>query len=128
MSETWTDYRGRVWKVTTMRGRLKFKIPCHAAIREHIFTRDDFKCVRCGAKAINIPFDYDGRQTLNTDTFDGAGWRDVLVLDHILTLAAGGRNVVENFQTLCEVCNKRKGHTEDKAAREAARERQKVSP
>lgn len=102
-----------------MRGRLKFKIACHAALRAHIFHRDGYRCVRCEAKALRVPENYDGRQTLSTDTFDGAGWRDILVLDHILTLAAGGRNIVSNFQTLCEVCNKRKGYTEDKAARAA---------
>ncbi|WP_409241999.1 HNH endonuclease [Curvibacter microcysteis] len=31
-----------------------------------------------------------------------------LVVDHILTLKAGGLNVVENFQTVCVTCNKKK--------------------
>jgi 5-methylcytosine-specific restriction endonuclease McrA len=36
-------------------------------------------------------------------------------VDHILTLKAGGLNVIENFQSLCETCNKRK-QRDDKAA------------
>lgn len=112
---TWTDYRGRTWKVTTMRGRLKFKIPCHAALRAHVFHRDGYRCQRCGEPAVGVPADYDGRSALLTDKLDGGGWRVALILDHILTLKAGGRNVVENLQALCEQCNKSK-QVEDKAA------------
>lgn len=118
MSETWTDFRGQAWKVTTMRGRLKFRIPCHAALRAHIFHCDGFKCRRCEAKAAFIPANYDGRETLRTDTFVGDGWPDILILDHVTTLKAGGRNVVENLQTLCETCNKRKIREDVAAASE----------
>lgn len=119
--DTWTDYAGRVWPVLTSRRRLKFKYPAHAALRAHVFRRDGFCCVRCGAKAVGSTESYDGRQTLRTDTRVSSGYPDMLILDHILTLPAGGRNVVENFQTLCETCNKRK-QREDKAATAAARE------
>lgn len=121
MSETWTDYRGRVWKVTTMRSRLQFRIPCHAALRAHVFHRDGYRCVRCGAAASKATSDYSGRQTLFTNTKVSSGWPDMLILDHVVTLPAGGRNVVENFQTLCETCNKRK-IKEDVAAAAAYRE------
>lgn len=100
--------------------RLKFKYPAHAALRAHVFHRDGYKCVRCEASAIDVPFDYSGADTLFTDTFVSSGFRDVLVVDHVLTLKAGGLNVIENFQTLCETCNKRKSR-EDKAAIAAAR-------
>jgi 5-methylcytosine-specific restriction endonuclease McrA len=120
MSDTWTDYRGRTWKVSTWMGRLQFKQPGHAALRAHIFHRDGYRCVRCPAVGVDVPADYDGRYTLSTNTMAG-DWPDVLVLDHILTLPAGGRNVVENFQTLCESCNKSK-QVEDIAAAKAYRE------
>jgi 5-methylcytosine-specific restriction endonuclease McrA len=110
---TWTDHWGKEWHVITSPNRLKFKIPCHAALRRHVFHRDGYKCARCPAKAINVPADYSGRFALYTDTFVGR-YSDVLVLDHIVTRPAGGRNVVENLQTLCETCNKRK-QREDKA-------------
>lgn len=112
---TWTDWQGRCWHVTTMRGRLKFNIPCHAALRAHIFHRDGFKCRRCGVQAADVPQHYDGRETLFTDSRDGGGWRVLLILDHILTLKAGGGNTVDNLQALCEQCNKSK-QREDKAA------------
>jgi 5-methylcytosine-specific restriction endonuclease McrA len=108
MRDTWIDWQGRPWPVITSRRRLKFKYPAHAALRAHIFRRDGFCCVRCGAKAVEPTDNYEGRQTLRTDTKVSSGYPDMLILDHILTLPAGGRNVVENFQTLCETCNKRK--------------------
>lgn len=114
----WTDYLGRSWKTVDSSRRLKFKYPAHAALREHVFNRDGYKCQRCDARALEVPADFDGKSTLWTNTFVSSGWRDMLVLDHILTLRAGGRSVVENLQTLCETCNKRK-QREDRAATEA---------
>lgn len=112
---TWTDYKGRTWPVVSSSRRLKFKYPSHAALREHVFTADGFKCRRCDAKASFVPNGWDGRSTLFTDTKVSSGFPDMLIVDHVLTLKAGGANVVGNFQTLCETCNKRK-QREDKAA------------
>lgn len=114
-SETWVDYKGRVWPVITSSRRLKFKYPAHAALREHVFTRDGFKCCHCGAAADAVPAGWNGSSTLTTNTKLSSGWADMLILDHMLTLKAGGKNAVENFQTLCETCNKRKQKV-DKAA------------
>lgn len=114
-STTWTDDLGRVWRTVTSPRRLKFSYPSHAALRAFVFRRDGFRCNRCQAKAVDIPATYDGRETLTTDTKVSSGWPDVLVLDHVLTLAAGGRSVIENLQTLCETCNKRKQREDRKA-------------
>ena len=110
----WTDYKGRVWPVITSVRRLKFKYPAHAALREHIYVRDGFKCCRCCAVAVSVPEGWDGRSTLFTNTKVSSGYPDMLILDHVLTLKAGGLNDISNFQTLCETCNKRK-QKEDKA-------------
>ncbi|WP_065197430.1 HNH endonuclease [Stenotrophomonas maltophilia] len=120
MRETWTDHRGRDWPVTTMKGRLKFKLPSHAALRAYVFHRDGYRCQRCSAKAVDVPADYDGRYALLTDTKVQARrvsmqWSDVLILDHVLTLKAGGRNHPDNLQALCETCNKKK-QREDRLA------------
>lgn len=118
MRETWTDLKGRVWPVVTSVGRLKFKYPSHAALREHVFIRDGFKCCQCGACAVGVPEDWNGSTTLFTNTTLRSGWADLLVVDHILTLKAGGKNIVSNMQTLCETCNRRKQKI-DKAATRA---------
>lgn len=118
-SSWWTDAWGQEWPVVRSPRALKFKIPCHAALRRHVFHRDGYACRHCGAKAIDVPENYSGRFTLNTNTFvcGREGWNDVLILDHIVTRKAGGQNIVENLQTLCETCNRRKGSAEDRAAR-----------
>lgn len=120
LGSTWTDHHGHVWPVIKSRRRLKFKYPSHAALRAHVFHRDGYKCVRCSCSAVNVAEDYYGSETLFTNTFVSSGFRDYLVIDHILTLKAGGLNVIENFQTLCETCNKKK-QREDRAATAAAK-------
>ncbi len=108
ISGTWVDHIGRVWPIIQSRSRLRFRYPAHAALRAFVFYRDSYTCVRCGAFGIDIPDDYSGETTLFTDTFTKSGHRDCLIVDHIVTLKAGGLNVIENFQTLCETCNKKK--------------------
>ena len=109
----WTDHTGRSYRLPTTRRRLKFKYPAHAALRAFVFHRDGYACKRCPATAETVPAAYDGKQTLWTNTkVKSKGlsheWADFLVVDHILTLRAGGKNHPDNFQTLCETCNKRK--------------------
>lgn len=120
MRDTWTDYLGRTWVVPSSTRRLQFRNAGHAALRAHVFHRDGYQCRRCPASAVDVPKQYDGRYTLWTNTTVSSGWKDVLVVDHVLTLKAGGLNRLENFQTLCETCNRRK-QREDKAATAAAR-------
>ena len=55
-----------------------------------------------------MPERYDGRWRVETDTLTGAGTGDALIVDHILSRAAGGTNDLANLQTLCETCNRRK--------------------
>lgn len=105
----WVDRNGRKWLVSESRRALKFKIPCHAALRAEVFHRDGYRCVRCCVPAASVPDDYTGRYTLWTAA------SDALIVDHILTRPAGGRNELDNLQTLCEPCNKSK-QVEDKAA------------
>jgi 5-methylcytosine-specific restriction endonuclease McrA len=117
--DTWTDYMGRTWPVIKSPYPLKFKNRSHAALRVHVFHRDGYVCVGCGARAIDVPEDYDGRFALQTDGFVGR-WRALLVLDHILTRKAGGSHRVENLRAFCEACNIRK-IPEDVAAAARAR-------
>jgi len=53
-------------------------------IRWQVFERDDFRCVACGASAA-----------------DGA----YLQVDHIIPRSKGGKDVIDNYQTLCFSCN-----------------------
>jgi len=53
-------------------------------LRNKIFERDSFQCVKCGS---------------TTD----------LQLDHIIPFSRGGRTIEDNLQTLCMKCNIQKG-------------------
>jgi len=54
------------------------------ALRWQVFQRDQWRCVSCGRTSHN-----------------GA----ILQVDHILPRSLGGGDMIDNFQTLCDVCN-----------------------
>ena len=54
------------------------------AVRDAVFKRDNYRCVKCGS-------------TRN------------LEIDHKVSLANGGTNHIDNLQTHCQDCNRRKG-------------------
>ena len=54
------------------------------AIRWQVFQRDNWKCVACGRGSQNDA---------------------ILHVDHIIPRSKGGKNTLENYQTLCDVCN-----------------------
>lgn len=62
----------------------KVRRPLPKATREFIFQRDGYTCLHCDAK---------------TD----------LSIDHIIPVVHGGGDELENLQTLCRVCNSKKG-------------------
>jgi superfamily II DNA or RNA helicase len=57
--------------------------------REQVKNRDGYACLCCGVKA-------EGK----------------LQIDHIKPFSMGGKTFVENLQTLCVICNRRKGRNE----------------
>lgn len=85
MREMWIDHNGKEWIVPQILGRLKTRIPAHAALKEFVLHRDGYKCRECGC---------DNRMKL--------------VADHILSRRNGGAHHPDNMQCLCESCNARK--------------------
>ncbi len=81
-SSFWTDHLGKVWKVPTIKGRLKSRIPCHRALIAYVKHRDKV-CQWCGSA-------------------------NQLVADHIVSRRNGGAHHPDNLQALCKSCNSRK--------------------
>jgi hypothetical protein len=65
-----------------------------------VYIRDNFTCRHCGY----APF---------TTNADGIQIPDLkqLECDHITPISKGGETVLDNLQTLCKICNRRKGDT-----------------
>lgn len=89
MRDYWVDHNGAAWIEPQIKGRLKMRIPAHAALRDFVLQRDGFRCKRCGK------------------TSD-------LVADHIVSRRNGGRHHPSNMQCLCQSCNARKAGMEDR--------------
>ncbi len=68
------------------------KIQVKAGIRWQVFKRDSWKCVACG-KAANDNI--------------------ILHIDHIVPRSKGGKDELNNYQTLCEICNIGKSNKDD---------------
>lgn len=60
------------------------KLKVMPAIRWQVFQRDNWKCVACGR-----------------DSQDGV----ILHVDHIIPRSKGGSDTIDNYQTLCHLCN-----------------------
>lgn len=80
------DVTQRAWRergsVPTFDPNQRNKISKKA--RKRIFKRDGYKCVECGSK-------------------------DYLTIDHCIPISQGGPDRENNMQTLCLLCNQRKG-------------------
>jgi 5-methylcytosine-specific restriction endonuclease McrA len=85
MRDYWIDHNGKQWIVPQIKGRLKFRIPSHAALKEFVLHRAGYKCEQCG--------------------FDNLL---KLIADHIISRRNGGQHHPDNMQCLCESCNARK--------------------
>jgi len=68
------------------------KIKVMPAMRWRVFQRDKWKCVSCGRSAAN----------------------DVILhVDHIIPRSKGGKDELDNYQTLCHICNIGKSNKDD---------------
>jgi 5-methylcytosine-specific restriction endonuclease McrA len=86
-----------------------------AALRLAVYERDGFACRECGWKPpAGVPDDYDGTYCLGTIEHRPGertpfGTFRRLELDHVIPHSSGGAFDADNLQTLCTVCNCRKG-------------------
>lgn len=82
--------------------------------RYHLFATKGTTCVNCGlqgeffAKEKTIP---DERPHFNLYAIDQYGNEVLMTKDHILPKSKGGKDHIDNYQTMCAPCNVAKGDT-----------------
>lgn len=85
----WTNDISKKWRIKLKNKYINKKIntkkrdPIESRLRHEVFKRDNYKCVECG-------------KTKEQTT---------LHCDHILPVAQGGSDELDNLQTLCQSCN-----------------------
>lgn len=81
------------------------------SLKLQTFASDGVRCRICGCKGAYFAKEkYPGEPYYHLNLYALKGEREVLMTkDHIVPLAAGGRDRLKNFQTLCVECNRKKG-------------------
>lgn len=81
-----------------------------AAKRLRIFARDGFQCRHCGHHIGETQTHAQIEQARRDGGIrKDADPREILTIDHIWPLSAGGTDADDNLQTLCLDCNQQKG-------------------
>lgn len=79
------------------------------SLRYATFYQKGCKCVSCGKEGTYFQLDpsdrAEHRRHFNLYAEDGT----LMTKDHILPKKHGGKNAVENMQTMCVICNRAKG-------------------
>jgi len=79
--------------------------------RYQTFATSGTNCCKCGLTGAYFALERDDRTTryhLNLYGVTDAGEEVLFTKDHIVPLVRGGRDSLDNFQTLCARCNVRK--------------------
>lgn len=83
-SDTSDNYLTKDEEMEIISKNIDTKNTAKAGVRWQVFERDNFRCVACGKSAT-----------------DGA----ILHVDHIIPRSKGGKDELDNYQTLCHLCN-----------------------
>ena len=76
--------------------------------RYQVFATKGCICCKCGLKASYFALEKhkdQDRYHLNLYGINEQGKEVLFTKDHIIPKAKGGKNILENYQTMCNVCN-----------------------
>lgn len=84
--------------------------------RYEVFKKKGTKCISCGIEGKYFALERSHGKANNPNKYhfnlyakNKHGLEILLTKDHIHPVSKGGRNVLSNYQTMCEKCNSRKG-------------------
>ena len=81
--------------------------------RYQVFATKGCICCKCGLKASYFALEKHKEQDryhLNLYGINEQGKEVLFTKDHIIAKSKGGRNVLDNYQTMCIICNEIKGN------------------
>ena len=110
LPDYWVDANGVIHRVLRSKKKFHKRLPAVAAIRAHVFTRDNFTCRDCGAKPACEPENFDGSEGIEVEGPHGV---HALILDHVLSRRNGGTSHPDNLAARCRSCNSRKASLVD---------------
>jgi len=84
--------------------------------RYKTFFTKGYKCVTCGIQGEYFALEKDAisktnKYHLNLYAKDKSGEEVLMTKDHILPKSKGGKCIVDNYQTMCTICNFNKGNS-----------------
>lgn len=82
--------------------------------RLRLFALKGTKCVTCGLVGsffVKEKCNNDYSYHLNLYAIDANGKEVLMTKDHILPRSLGGKNHIDNYQTMCTICNNAKGNS-----------------
>lgn len=85
-------------------------------IIKELLLRDGFNCKGCNISSSHFAMGKDNAERWHLDLYglDSNQNEHMFTIDHIHPKSKGGKNIIENYQLLCKVCNEKKGNkTED---------------
>lgn len=83
------------------------------SLRYQTFLATGLKCTRCGLKASLFAFEKNeitDKPHANPYGLLKDGTEIMFTKDHIIPSSRGGKNRLDNFQTMCKTCNTKKGN------------------
>lgn len=80
-----------------------------SSLRYHTFAEKGVECACCGIEGQYFTKDYaNGRYHFNLYGVDKSGSEILITKDHVLPRSKGGKDEIENMQTMCIKCNMEK--------------------
>ena len=87
----------------------KYSIKSKMLYRARIYAEKGMNCAECGLEGSFFALERDKGGGMHLDLYGRNETQDVMMtIDHIHPSSKGGKHHVDNFQTMCKICNEKK--------------------